>query len=303
MRPLRFLSYSVLMLTCLTSCTVAQSQIVQNSPVQTDIKIIRDFVSGPFGQIHVRIAKPAVQTDKLPLILFHPTPYSGDYFAKFIRVMAKDRIVVAIDTPGYGDSDKPKDLTSITDYARSAAAAIDALGFGEGKVDLLGYHTGTLIATELALLRPDLVHKLVLPGMAFFSGEERKKAYESNAKPDPVEIDGSHLSGKWKFATIAIASGLSLERGQEHFNDSMQCYPNCWQAYHAVFTYESEERFPKVVQPVLLISTDGSLKTETEAASAYFPDARLVHIPNITVGGFDLFPEKYAKISRDFLNN
>ncbi|GAB5480405.1 MAG: hypothetical protein Pars92KO_01620 [Parasphingorhabdus sp.] len=276
-------------------------------PVETPaIRIERDFIAGPLGQVHVRIARPETESPKPPLVLFHPTPYSSDYFLKFMRRMASDRTVIAIDTPGYGDSDRPKELQSINGYAESAATVLKAMGYGGKKgqpVDLLGYHTGTLIATELAIQHPGLVRRLVLPGLPFFTGAERKKAYQANAKPEQVASDGSHLAKKWDFAKAATTAGLSLERAQEHFGDMMQCYPHCWEAYHGVFTYPAEERFPNVEQPVLLITNDGSLKQETEAALPLFPQATLIHINGITLGGFDLAPEKYVTVIRPFLDN
>ncbi|SIN59737.1 Pimeloyl-ACP methyl ester carboxylesterase [Parasphingorhabdus marina DSM 22363] len=270
----------------------------------SDIRITRDFVPGPFGQVHVRIAEPTHPGANPPLVLFHPTPYSGDYFDTFMKVMATDRTVIAIDTPGYGDSDRPEQLPSIGDYARSAAAALDALAIGtdaDQKIDVLGYHTGGLIAAELAVIRPQLVRRLALPGLPFFVGEERKAAYDRNARPEPVEADGSHLLSRWKFTTAATDVGLSQTRGQAHFNDSMQCYPHCWEAYHAVFTWPSERRLAKITQPVLLITSAGSLKEETEAAREYLDDSRLIHFPEITLGGFDLHTDKLAAAVRSFL--
>ncbi len=271
----------------------------------SQIAIERDFVSGRFGQIHVRIAKPAIASDHPPLVLFHPTPYSGDYFASFMRHMATDRIVIAIDTPGYGDSDRPNEPQSIPSYTGAISDALIALGYGpdgKGAVDVLGYHTGCLIATELAAAYPDMVRKLVLPGLPFFTGPDRQRLYDENAKADLIMSDGSHLTKKWEFAASAIDTGLKLERAQTHFNDLMQCYPQCWWAYHGVFTYSAEERFAAVTQPVLLITTAGSLKAETEAAAFFFPDAKLVHLEQITKGGFDLAPDQIAKATREFLN-
>ena len=132
------------------------------------VKMERDFIDGPFGQIHVRIARPASQTSHRPLILFHPTPYSGDYFRSFIRLMAHDRLVIAIDTPGYGDSAAPEGLPTIKDYADAATVALDRLGLKSERgssVDVLGYHTGSLIAIELAVQQPKLVRRLVLAGL------------------------------------------------------------------------------------------------------------------------------------------
>ncbi len=271
---------------------------------QSRIFVKRDFVDGPFGQVHIRKAYSG--KDKFPpLILFPPTPYSGDYFKNFIAMMASDRLVIAIDTPGYGDSDKPSSLPLITEYAQSAAKVLDRLNIGDKgqKIDVLGYHTGTLIAAELAILRPDLVRKLVLPGIPYYTGEARKLAYERNAKPDIVSADGSHLGEKWDFASIALSSGLSVTRAQEHFNDMMQCHPHCWEAYHAVFSYDSEKRLKLVNQPVLIIATGSSLKEETEAAAKVFSDAELLHMPAIKFGGFDLAPGKFAAASRAFLDD
>ena len=269
-------------------------------------RIERKFVRGPFGQVHVSVASPDMIKARPPLVLFHPTPYSSNYFNTFMEDMAKDRMVIAIDTPGYGDSDSPESLPTIRDYAESAASALASLGFGDRRelvVDVLGYHTGGLIAAELALIRPHLVRRIVLPGLPFYTGEARKTAYDKNAKPDPIVRDGSHLLPKWEFATGAVDAGLSLERAQEHFNDAMQCYPDCWKAYHAVFTYESEKQLVKITQPALLITNASSLKEETEAAQQYLNRSTLIHFPEITLGGFDLHAEALANAVRNFLDN
>jgi len=269
-------------------------------------QIKRQFVDGPYGQVHLRIARPAQPTTKPPLILFHPTPYSGDYFAKFMLLMARDRMVVAIDTPGYGDSAAPDGAPTIAGYAASAKAALGALKLaedGQRPVDLFGYHTGTLVAIELAAQYPQAVRRIVLPGLPFFTGKDRTQAYARDAKPDPIERSGAHLQQKWKFSSSAVDNGLSLARAQSHFNDGMQCYPNCWRGYQAVFSYESEKRIAKVTQPALLITTSGSLKNETEAAAPLFAQSKTVHLGEITYGGFDLQTGLIADATRTFLDS
>ena len=306
-RLLQILTVGVF-LAFLSSQAIPASTIVANNTDAEEnrsFNIKRSFVEGPFGQVHLRIAKPQQPSSKRPLVLFHPTPYSSDYFKKFMDEMAVDRAVIAIDTPGYGDSDRPARLPTIADYAQSAGVVLTKLGIGRDgqQVDLLGYHTGTLIAAELAINNPGLIRKLVLPGMPYYTGEAREEAYRRNVKPNAIHTDGSHLRGKWDFASIAMPSGLLLTRAQEHFNDMMQCHPHCWEAYHAVFSYESEKRLKLVKQPVLLITTESSLKAETEAAALVFPDARLLHIAGVKYGGFDLATGKFAKATRDFLDN
>lgn len=267
----------------------------------------RTFVPGPYGQIHLRISRPtSAAIDRVPLILFHPTPASGQYFAEFVKRMATDRLVIAMDTPGYGDSSRPAEPPPISGYADAAAAALRALGYGRGEagqVDALGYHTGALIAVELAAAHPDLVRRLVLPGVPFYTGEERKKAYADNVQPDPEEKgDGSHLSDAWKHATIAVDAGVSLAQAQALFAEALQSHPHSYWGYHGVFIYDSETRFAAVSQPVLLMSTAGSLRAETEAAKPFFKNARYVHLADYTHGVFFVGADALATQAKLFLD-
>lgn len=270
-----------------------------------EISYERDFVAGPFGQVHIVTVQPVNDVElKTPLVLFHPTPYSSDYFKSFISHMARDRVVIAIDTPGYGDSDQPSSLQSIEGYAQSAATVLKALGYGKGRsVDALGYHTGSLIAAELAALNSDLVRRLVLPGVPFYVDEGvQREAYEKYVKASSITEDGSHLSGPWDFATLTREAGVSLERSQAHFNDYMQCYPDCWRAYHGVFSYDGKKRFVEVTQPVLLMSFPGSLDQETKDAGDFLQNAAHMRFDDIERGGFDLAPQRIAKATREFLD-
>jgi len=272
---------------------------------ETAYTIKRAFVDGAYGQVHLRIARPRQEPTHPPLVLFHASPYSGDYFLPFIREMARDRIVIAMDTPGYGDSDPPPAPPAISGYAASAQKALRELDksvLGGNAVDVLGYHTGALIAAELALLEPSRIRRLVLPGVPYLIGGARKDAYEEYVQSTPLSADGAHLADKWAFATYAMPVGVTLQRAQEHFGDMMQCEPRCWWSYHGVFSYESDQRFPMLSQPVLLISYDGSLSDETKSAAAVIPDARHVHIDGVTRGAFDVAADKLAAETRTFLD-
>ncbi|MDJ0709661.1 MAG: alpha/beta fold hydrolase [Woeseiaceae bacterium] len=255
----------------------------------------------------MRIAKPSVETTRNPLILFHPTPASGGYFTEFMALMATDRVVIAIDAPGYGDSTRPATIPSIDDYATSAAMVLEELGFGSEdseRVDALGYHTGGLIAVELARSRPSLVRRLVLPGLPFFTGETRRELYERTTVPAPeVARDGSHLMQVWDHATIAVDAGVPLARAQELFAEEIKSYPYGWWGYHAAFTYESDLRFREVAQPVLLISTVGGLQEATAAAAEHFEAATYVHLQDYTFGVFVVGVDALAAEARKFLDD
>lgn len=269
---------------------------------QAPSTIKRMFVDGKYGQMHVRVATPPGRdTETRPLLLLHPSPYSSAFYSDFMAEMAKDRLVIAIDTPGFGDSDRPSDPPSIKDYAENAAMTLSALGV-EGPVDVLGYHTGTLIAAELAIDTPELVRRLVLPGVPYFIGEAQAAALETYAKPDALDPDGVHLDSKWAFTAGGLQYGISLERAQAHFSDLAQAMPESGHAYYGVFTYPGETQFPKLTQPSLFIAPTGSLLTETKAAQAITPNSELIILSEYPHNVFDLGVPYMAELTRGFLD-
>ncbi len=263
-------------------------------------------MDGRFGQVHVYIAAALNDTGaKTPLMCFHPTALSGDFFHDFMLEMSKDRLVMAMDTPGYGRSDPPPEPQPMEELAGTAADVLDALGFGangQGAADVIGYHTGAFIAAELAVRRPDLVRRLVLPGIPYRVGEERRELYEQYAKPTPLTEDGSKAMEIWKFWVNDRHPEVSLQRGASHFADHLQSGPYSWWAYHSVFSYPAEERLPLVRQPVLVPNTHGNLQEASRAAAELIADVKVVEMPDLTHGVFDVGVDRLAAVSREFLD-
>lgn len=290
----------------LTSCLVAGCESgtanrlawMEQAPSTTQ----RLFVDGDYGQVHVRIASPPRGlVSKPPLLLLHPSPYSSAFYLDFMENMSRDRLVIAIDTPGFGDSDRPAAPPSIEDYSRNALRTLTALGMVE-PVDVLGYHTGTLIGIEMALNAPERVRRLVLPGVPFFTGEAQSAAFEQYAKPDLLDASGSHHDSKWAFASAGLQHGMSLERAQEHFADMVQAIPESGHAYYGVFRYPGAQQLPKLTQPSLFIAPTGSLLEETKAAQALAPNSELIILSEYPHNVFDLGVPFIADLTREFLD-
>ncbi|MGJ8562532.1 MAG: alpha/beta fold hydrolase [Alphaproteobacteria bacterium] len=281
----------------LSACTTAAPK--WSASPSDDVNIVRDYVDGPFGQLHYYEAGDR-KSRKTPLVLFHPTAVSGDYFHDYMLEMAKDRFVVALDTPGYGKSDPPSERQSMTKLADALGDGISALGLK--KVDLLGYHTGCYLATELAILRPDMVRRLLLPGIPYYTGAEQEGMYKKNARPKPIAEDGADAQKIWSFWVTNRNKAVPLERGVEHFTDHIQSYPRSNWAYHSVFTYDADARLPLITQPVLVPNTHGSLKEESRQAAALIPGAVVIEIPELHEGVFDIGVPKLVSVTRSFLD-
>src|SRR3989441_10460400 len=78
-------------------------------------------------------------------------------------VEAKEREVIIFNNAGVASS-TGEVPTTFAGMAKNAEAFIDGLGLT--KVDLLGFSIGGMIAQEITLDRPELVHKLILGGTA-----------------------------------------------------------------------------------------------------------------------------------------
>jgi len=83
-----------------------------------------------------------------PLLLLHGIGSRKFSFAPLMLALDGTRTVMALDTPGYGDS-RPLDVAEpvAADYAAAVLALLDAADISE--VNLLGHSLGTLIAVPL----------------------------------------------------------------------------------------------------------------------------------------------------------
>ncbi len=110
-----------------------------------------------------QILHPASDTATQPtLVIAHGLYGSGRNWGVIARRLADRRRVVAVDMRNHGDS--PRTPTqSYPDMAADLAEVIAALG---APVDLLGHSMGGKAAMQLALTRPDLIHRLIVADIA-----------------------------------------------------------------------------------------------------------------------------------------
>lgn len=123
------------------------------------------YVDCRFGQLHVHTAFPSSGGfDELtPVVCVHPAGTTGRVFRGLIANLGLDRSAYAPDLPGAGESDAEEGPVSVADQAAALADLIDTLRLR--RVDVLGCQTGSLVAAELALIRPDQVRKVVFVGV------------------------------------------------------------------------------------------------------------------------------------------
>lgn len=182
-----------------------------------------------------------------PVVLLHQTPRSVDEFAEVMPLVARSRRVIAVDTPGYGCSDRPQQQPTIAEYATSLLEVMDGLGLD--RAHLVGHHTGAVIAVEVAAAAPDRAGTLVLSGPVYVD-EAMRQALGAVFGQWHVRADGSHLAEKWqKFAAWTDDPALV----QRVMVDLVRAGETSEFGHFAVADYRMEERLPLVAGPVSLI--------------------------------------------------
>lgn len=257
----------------------------------------KTYVDGPFGQLHARLTAPVAGA--LPLICLHATAYSSRTFVPLMQT-GEARQVIAIDLPGYGESDAPPAPIDIPGYADAVTEAIVALA-GEGPVALLGYHTGVYVAAELAIAHPALVDRLILIGIPYFQALDLEVWRTKLAARHTLDQRLDQFQERWAFFITERAPTVSLRRGFENFVDEMKAWPNGWWAHEAMFDYDSDARLPLLSQPTLVLNTGGYLDQPSRIAAGLMQRAEVENLPDIIGPVLDAAPDRVLAAVERFL--
>lgn len=131
-----------------------------------------------------------------PLVMLHPSPLSSAVVLPVAQALAEGFTVYALDTPGYGLSDRlPEPPRSLADYLDPLAATLDALGLG--RVTLYGAATGAQIAVEFAHRYPARVALLVMDTAGHIDDAQCAAVIERYFPDVAPRADGAHLATWW----------------------------------------------------------------------------------------------------------
>jgi len=127
-----------------------------------------------------------VQGSGVPVVLIHAWLSSAD--ANWVRPgtmaqLAKDHQVIALDLAGYGESDKPDDLSAYGNaWVEQVYQLMNHLHIQ--KAHIVGYSMGGMVALKFILLHPDRTLSGLLGGMGYLEeGSEQQKRWAGWSKP------------------------------------------------------------------------------------------------------------------------
>lgn len=262
------------------------------------LTVQRGYTDGPFGQIHYRSAGD--RSSITPLLLLHPSPLSGLVWDGFLPVIAADRQVLAPDTPGFGESVPPSSAPEIEDYAKAMASFVEAHGLN--RIDIMGYHTGSLTALEIARLYPDLVRKVVMISATVFTEEERE-AFREQYKTQTVAEKGIGLTERWGFIDKFWRDEDDPGRKWEIFLAGQRHHDVMHWGHRAAFNFDMEDALKSASVPILILNPEDDLWEYTPRAAPLMNNGRVHDLPGWTHGFLDRHPDHIATLVRDFLDH
>jgi pimeloyl-ACP methyl ester carboxylesterase len=150
-----------------------------------------------------------IGTGSVPLVLLqHFRGNLENWDPQLVDALASQRRVVAFDNAGVGATTGTTPNT-IEQMARDAIAFIAALD--APLIDILGFSIGSFVAQEIALIRPDLVRRLVLASSA-----PRGGAGMHGWAPDVINAVGQpQPDPKGYLDVFFTSSAASRQAGQE----------------------------------------------------------------------------------------
>ena len=261
----------------------------------------RSYVDGRFGQLHVYQAGPEDDSGQPPLLCFHMSPFAAVIYENFLAEMGRDRRAIAVDTPGFGNSDPPPQPPLIPDYAAAMGDVMDALELET--VDVMGFHTGSKTCLEVARQQPERVRRIVMVSIAFWTAAERANR-EVIIKAPEITTDGSHLSDSWQAMVRWSMAGRTLAMIADSFYASQLNPAITHWGHQAAYQYDVEEAAAAVNKPILLLNPEDDLVEQTPRFQPLMrhPDSRMVDLPGWAHGFLDLKTAETAELVRDFLD-
>jgi pimeloyl-ACP methyl ester carboxylesterase len=217
--------------------------------------IQRGYVDTPEGQIHYRRAG----SGPVAVLLLHQTAASSVMYEAFMAALLAERgddafTLIAVDTPGFGQSYRPAAQYSLDAWSDAIASAMT--GLGVARFHVVGHHTGASIGIVLASREPGRVESLTMVGAVAMSADEAS-ARHGAVHGLVLDDEGSHLLEVWDAVNTIdgdpTAFPPAIELREREAVDKLTAGTRWHEAYLAVFGTDLIAPLAAVVCPILLI--------------------------------------------------
>jgi pimeloyl-ACP methyl ester carboxylesterase len=248
----------------------------------------------------------------VPLVLLqHFRGNLDNWDPALVDALAADRRVVTFDNVGVGGT-TGRTPNTIEAMAHDAIAFLEAMEFQ--RVDLLGFSIGSFVAQEIALIRPDLLRRVVLASSA-----PQGAAGMHGWAPEVIGAVGAPETNPQGYLEVFFASSpTSREAGQRvagriFGRTTSQDEPTTWQTRQAQYdavcawgipNHALLQRVAAIELPVFVANGDSDpmiLPRYSHLLAGLLPDARLTIYPDSAHGFLFQHHSRFAADVHAFL--
>jgi len=284
--------------------------IIQNKFMS---KQILNYADAPTEYITVKGVQYAYRSlgtpSELPIVcLQHFTGTLDNWDPIIIDGLSKQRQVVMIDNTGIGNSGGTTP-DNVQDMATDAIAIIAALGIS--RCDLLGFSLGGFIAQTIAVIKPDLLRKIILVGTAP-QGTKALHSFpqlvEKAFQLKPMDIFLFIFATKTEKSRTKLTAALHrlYERTDDRDKETTMA---AIQAQVKALTRWGNDpvtiNLNSIKQPVLIIQGSNDEMMDSDSSLELFkqiPNAVLTYYPDSAHGSFYQYPEMFVEQANFFLD-
>ncbi len=231
-----------------------------------------DWREVEFGQRSLDIDGRAVNVITLgegeatPVVFVHGLGGSWKNWLENMPAMALTRPVVALDLPGFGNSEIPVEAISISGYARCVERVCEQLGLRE--VDLVGNSMGGFVAAELTIVRPERVRRLALVDAAGISIVDLRRG-PTLTLMRLIAVQASWGTGQRAMIARARLRHLAFRAVMRHptrlavdlvaHQAGGPGMPGFLLAMDALLSYDFRDRLPEIACPALVVHGENDM--------------------------------------------
>jgi len=202
----------------------------------------------------------------LPLVLVHANPFDRRMFLYQVAHFSTYFKVINIDLRGYGYSDKPAMLVTMTDLCDDVVAVCRQEGADEAI--FAGVSVGGVIGLQLGLDHPEIFRALILVGCSSMPGDRYQNRIDGYLKQGVKKFHIQHLTDlvSKDFPQTKLGEYLL---GMHREMDSRLSAPAIAEIFNALQNRDLTARLSELKMPVLIMNGefDNALKRSKEMST------------------------------------
>ncbi|MBA3300349.1 MAG: alpha/beta fold hydrolase [Thermoleophilaceae bacterium] len=253
-------------------------------------------------------------SEQLPTVFIHGLGGIWQNWLENIPRAATDRRVIAMDLPGFGHSEMPREKHSISLMARVVEGLLDQVGLTS--VAVVGNSMGGFVAAELAINYPQRVDRLVLASAAGISSNDVRRRPASSIMKMGAILSANTVASHRLVARRAHLRHVALSIVARHpsrlkadlaYEGLLQGVgtPGFADAVDANLEYDFRDSLPEIGCPTLIIWGEKDPIIPVRDAKEYneaIPDSRMVILEDTGHIPMAERPETFNELMMDFLD-